>query len=71
MKDFRGVELKEGDHVVYSWGGRYSGKNISRVTGFTSKRVRTAFKYPPVDRGSVVDPTSLVILARENEKLPE
>ena len=71
MKDFRGVELKEGDHVVYSWGGRYSGKSLTRVIGFTPKMVRTSRDYPPKYRGENVNPTSLVILARENEKLPE
>lgn len=40
MKDFRGLEIVEGDLVAYVSGGRYTNRYTAKVVGFTPKMVK-------------------------------
>ena len=40
MKDFRGIEIVEGDLVAYVSGGRYTTRHTARVVGFTPKMMK-------------------------------
>lgn len=39
-KDFRGMEIVEGDTVAYVSGGRYTNRYTAKVVGFTRKMVK-------------------------------
>lgn len=39
-KDFRGIEMVEGDLVAYVSGGRYTNRMTAKVVGFTPKMVK-------------------------------
>lgn len=39
-KDFRGIEMREGDLVAYVSEGRYTNRMTAKVVGFTPKMVK-------------------------------
>ena len=66
MKDFRGVDILEGDTVAYVSGGRHTVRLTAKVIGFTPKMVKIEnlkpAKYDPIRK--TVNPDCCWVLDR-------